>query len=261
MAAASGITEFGQQVDLTARIREVLRGYPAGTAVFSELLQNADDARATTFTLCLDLRTHGVASLLPGGGAALAALQGPALLAHNDASFTAADFAGIQRLGDSGKAGAAAPHIFWHHRAGASLHIYKNAQARVQERAAFLATAQALVCARVFRATPVRSFCDRYKPPLYPPASLPAPALAARLRSSHLLMHRANKPVRKQNRACAPAKGVHRRRCNRRRSPCSAHVPPISGAAAAARTLTPHQARDPPPPHLLASLPRCAAAH
>ena len=105
-ASTDGVVDFGQSVDLTSRIREVLRGYPEGTAVFKELLQNADDAGARTFTLCLDLRSHdaSLSSLLPGASAAAASLQGPALLAYNDASFTAADFVGISRLGDSGKA-------------------------------------------------------------------------------------------------------------------------------------------------------------
>jgi hypothetical protein len=34
------------QVDLTARIREILRNYPEGTSIFKELVQNADDAGA-----------------------------------------------------------------------------------------------------------------------------------------------------------------------------------------------------------------------
>lgn len=36
--------DFGQTVVLTKRIKGVLRGYPEGTAVLKELLQNADDA-------------------------------------------------------------------------------------------------------------------------------------------------------------------------------------------------------------------------
>ena len=34
------------QIDLTARIREILRNYPEGTSIFKELIQNADDAGA-----------------------------------------------------------------------------------------------------------------------------------------------------------------------------------------------------------------------
>lgn len=39
--------DFGQRVDLTQRIREVLTNYPEGTTILKELIQNADDARAT----------------------------------------------------------------------------------------------------------------------------------------------------------------------------------------------------------------------
>lgn len=35
-----------EQVDLTARIRAILRDYPEGGSIFKELTQNADDAGA-----------------------------------------------------------------------------------------------------------------------------------------------------------------------------------------------------------------------
>ena len=38
--------DFGQKVDLTQRIREVLANYPEGTTILKELIQNADDAGA-----------------------------------------------------------------------------------------------------------------------------------------------------------------------------------------------------------------------
>ena len=38
--------DFGQKVDLTARIREVLAAYPDGSSILKELIQNADDAGA-----------------------------------------------------------------------------------------------------------------------------------------------------------------------------------------------------------------------
>src|SRR4051812_6146025 len=92
-------SDFGQRVDLTVRIREVLAAYPAGLSILKELVQNADDAGASVVKLCFDQRTHGVASLAYTG---LAAFQGPALLAYNDAEFTQADFASIQSIGNSG---------------------------------------------------------------------------------------------------------------------------------------------------------------
>ncbi|KAL0905364.1 hypothetical protein M5K25_023777 [Dendrobium thyrsiflorum] len=92
--------DFGQRVDLTRRIREVLVNYPEGTTVLKELIQNADDAGATKVIFCLDRRFHGMDSLL---SSELSQFQGPALLAYNDAVFTEDDFVSISRIGDSKK--------------------------------------------------------------------------------------------------------------------------------------------------------------
>ncbi|XP_052204846.1 LOW QUALITY PROTEIN: uncharacterized protein LOC127809789 [Diospyros lotus] len=98
------LEDFGQKVDLTRRIREVLLNYPEGTTVLKELIQNADDAGATRVRLCLDRRVHPSASLLSDK---LAQWQGPALLAYNDAQFTEEDFVSISRIGGSNKHGQA----------------------------------------------------------------------------------------------------------------------------------------------------------
>ncbi|KAK9106331.1 hypothetical protein Syun_022342 [Stephania yunnanensis] len=98
------LEDFGQRVDLTRRIREVLVNYPEGTTVLKELIQNADDAGATKICFCLDRRSHGVESLLSGK---LSEWQGPALLAFNDAEFSEDDFVSISRIGDSKKQGQA----------------------------------------------------------------------------------------------------------------------------------------------------------
>lgn len=98
-SGTSGFGEdFGQKVDLTASIRNILRNYPEGTAILKELVQNADDAGARTVRFCLDHRTHRSEKM---AAAALAQFQGPSLLVSNDAVFTAEDFASIQRIGDS----------------------------------------------------------------------------------------------------------------------------------------------------------------
>ncbi|CDP11009.1 unnamed protein product [Coffea canephora] len=98
------LEDFGQKVDLTRRIREVLLNYPEGTTVLKELIQNADDAGATKVSLCLDRRSHGTQSLLSDK---LAQWQGPALLAYNDAVFSEDDFVSISRIGGSSKHGQA----------------------------------------------------------------------------------------------------------------------------------------------------------
>ena len=90
--------DFGQKIDLTVRIREILRNYPEGSSILKELIQNADDAGASEISFCLDRRQHGCDSL---AFAKLAPFQGAALLAHNNAQFTDVDFESIQRIGDS----------------------------------------------------------------------------------------------------------------------------------------------------------------
>ena len=82
-------TDFGQKVDLTARIREILRDYPEGTSIFKELVQNADDAGASSVTFCLDYRQHGMESVW---NEEMKQFQGPALLIYNNATFTKRDF-------------------------------------------------------------------------------------------------------------------------------------------------------------------------
>lgn len=47
-------TDFGQKVDLTASIRNILRNYPEGTAILKELLQNA--GRELSYA-CISLNT------------------------------------------------------------------------------------------------------------------------------------------------------------------------------------------------------------
>ena len=42
MEADGGVwDDFGQKVDLTARLREILINYPEGTSILKELVQNA----------------------------------------------------------------------------------------------------------------------------------------------------------------------------------------------------------------------------
>ena len=87
--------------------------YPDGDTPINELLQNADDARATTVRFVLDAGnvSFGHESLHPivqevvaseaeaGGVGATTAWQGPALYCYNDGpGFTETDFAAIRRI-------------------------------------------------------------------------------------------------------------------------------------------------------------------
>lgn len=63
--------------------------FSIGTGIISELVQNADDARATTVQIMLDKNSYSTNSLLSPN---MAAWQGPALCVHNDAMFTPEDF-------------------------------------------------------------------------------------------------------------------------------------------------------------------------
>ena len=91
--------EYGQHEDLTSRIHGLLEeSYTDGFSVPKELIQNADDARASKVWFLLDerenpgARTHLIADTM-------ADLQGPAIWVYNDAVFSDADFDNIIKLG------------------------------------------------------------------------------------------------------------------------------------------------------------------
>ena len=91
-----GGSEFGQKEELTQRIKNILHDYPLDVTFLKELLQNADDAKATKMCVILDKRTHGKDQIL---SERWAELQGPALLVWNDSDFLDKDLEGIQQLG------------------------------------------------------------------------------------------------------------------------------------------------------------------
>lgn len=64
------------------------------------MIQNADDAGASTVHFYLDNRQHGTCSLVEP---ALGRFQGPALMAYNDALFTDEDWQSIQDMQQSVK--------------------------------------------------------------------------------------------------------------------------------------------------------------
>ena len=93
--------DFGQKVDLVARIRQALQDYPPGVSMFKEFIQNADDAGARRMQICFDMRSHAASSTAWKQNEE--DLQGPALLVYNDATFSDGDFANITQLGNSDK--------------------------------------------------------------------------------------------------------------------------------------------------------------
>ncbi len=100
----SSAEDFGQKVDLTVRIREILRNYPEGLSILKELIQNADDAGARTVRFCVaESRPPCCAKEgdVDESNKLYQLMKGPSLLAYNSAKFTETDFRSIQRIGDS----------------------------------------------------------------------------------------------------------------------------------------------------------------
>ena len=93
---SKGGVSFGQREDLTRRIQNILRDYPLDITLIKELLQNADDAKATKMYVILDERFHKSTSIL---SKEWEDLQGPAMLVWNDSVFSEKDLEGIQELG------------------------------------------------------------------------------------------------------------------------------------------------------------------
>ncbi|XP_034549608.1 sacsin isoform X2 [Notolabrus celidotus] len=81
-------------------LKDILRRYPDGGQILKELIQNADDAKATEVVFIHDERSYGTESLWTDG---LQEYQGPALYAYNNAAFSEDDWEGIQRTGRSVK--------------------------------------------------------------------------------------------------------------------------------------------------------------
>ena len=103
-----GFQQSGPYEPVTTRLKNILNDHNDNMAIFKELIQNADDARATEVKFLLDWRKHQTEKLLSPG---LAETQGPALCMFNDACFTDKDFdninklAGATKIGNEGKLG------------------------------------------------------------------------------------------------------------------------------------------------------------
>ena len=87
---------FGQHEELTLRIKNILRDYPLDVTFLKELLQNADDAKASKMCVILDKRHHKAEKVPFNNGQEL---QGPAILVWDDKDFNENDLEGIQKLG------------------------------------------------------------------------------------------------------------------------------------------------------------------
>jgi hypothetical protein len=82
--------QFEQTQSIVNRIQQILREYPYGDAVLLELMQNADDAKAT------DLHVHFDTTVTRTENAAT---RTPALSVYNNAEFTDNDLVNIQNIG------------------------------------------------------------------------------------------------------------------------------------------------------------------
>ncbi|XP_026867820.2 sacsin isoform X1 [Electrophorus electricus] len=89
-------SEFGQKEKLTSRIKSILNAYPSEKEMLKELLQNADDAKATEIYFVFDPRIHPTNRIFDDKWVPM---QGPALCVYNNQPFTEDDIRGIQNLG------------------------------------------------------------------------------------------------------------------------------------------------------------------
>ncbi|XP_068768241.1 sacsin-like isoform X2 [Struthio camelus] len=95
-------TACGPSEPITLRLRNILQEYCEEGDLFTEMVQNAEDAGATDCRFLLDLRQcrKAITGLLDPG---MAACHGPALWAYNNALFTEDDLRNITRVGAATK--------------------------------------------------------------------------------------------------------------------------------------------------------------
>lgn len=80
--------------EITDRLRSLLDGYKDGLSIFKEMIQNADDAKASTVKICYDLNAQK-----PLFDPDSPHKQGHALYFYNDSKFEDHDFKNISLLG------------------------------------------------------------------------------------------------------------------------------------------------------------------
>ena len=91
------ITNMGQREDFIDRLNDILKQYPDGFAIPKEMLQNADDAKATCVKFIYDERDFSQKSTRYLFDSGMVECQGPAILVYNDAKFTDTDFLNITK--------------------------------------------------------------------------------------------------------------------------------------------------------------------
>ena len=90
----------GPHESITRRISGIVADYSGNIDIFKELIQNADDAKATKIKFVIDWRQHGKKQLLTEE---LGCWQGPALLAYNNATFSEEDFDSLCKIANESK--------------------------------------------------------------------------------------------------------------------------------------------------------------
>ncbi|XP_056019904.1 sacsin-like isoform X1 [Ostrea edulis] len=91
---------FGQKEKLVTRVRNILEDYPCDISILNELVQNADDAKATEIHFVYDRQSHSTKGLFDES---MKGIQGPALVVFNDSCFSEKDIEGISNLGEGSK--------------------------------------------------------------------------------------------------------------------------------------------------------------
>ncbi|XP_028405565.1 sacsin-like [Dendronephthya gigantea] len=93
-------TPFGQSEKLTVRLKNILNSYPCDSGILKELVQNADDAKATEIHFIYDKRRLPCEQVFQNNAKEI---QGPALCVYNNRTFSNDDLEGIQKLGIGSK--------------------------------------------------------------------------------------------------------------------------------------------------------------
>ena len=95
-------TSCGQHEKLTDRLKSILQNYPCDSGILKELVQNADDAKATEIHFVYDTRALPSERVFQKNATEI---KGPALCVYNDRPFKEEDLIGITKLGIGNKGG------------------------------------------------------------------------------------------------------------------------------------------------------------